>query len=164
MRSLALIGIGLATFLLALAYALSGIPAGTVVIGVFGLLWLIGPWRDGSAIGSVGLISLTSAAAFGLWLGLPAGWMLLSTVAALVAWDLDDFSYRLRKAEQVSGELELKQFHLQRLLVVAGLGLLLGGIALSVRVDLGFWWALFLGLLAILCLSQAFRAIRHQSN
>ncbi|OGF55777.1 MAG: hypothetical protein A2Z21_03845 [Candidatus Fraserbacteria bacterium RBG_16_55_9] len=162
MRNYALGGGATATLLLASAYAVNGGLVWALVITALGLLWLIGQWRSWSARSSVGLIGFAAAAAFGTWLGLPPGWMLLSTVAALVTWDLDDFSLRLQSA--VEGELQLRRWHFQRLLITVSLGLLLGGIALSIQVELTFWWALLLGLLAIFCLSWAFRMMRSQGD
>jgi thiosulfate reductase cytochrome b subunit len=79
--------------------------------------------------------------------------MLVGTLAALAAWDLDHFERRLRTAQRVEAQGALIRAHLRRLSIVAGLGLTLGGIALSVQVEITFGWALLLGLLAFLALS-----------
>lgn len=164
MRNFALVGIGLATLLLALAYALNDSLIWALAITALGLFWLMGQWRSRAWVGSVGLSAFVGATAFGIWLGLPAGWMLVSIVATLVAWDLDDFSLRLGSVEHIGGEVHLKRSHLQRLLVTASFGLLLGVVALSIQLDLAFGWALLLGLLAIFCLGQAFRLLRQESD
>ncbi len=164
MRTLALLSIGLAALSLFIAYVLGASLIWALVVAAVGILWLMGAWRDWNGAASVGLIAFVSAAGFGIWQGLPAGWMLVSMILALVAWDLDGSASRLREAGHVQGELALKRAHLERLLIVAGLGLLLGGVALGVRVHLGFWWDLVLGVLAIVCLSQVFRLMRRETD
>lgn len=164
MRGIALLSIGIATLLLAADYAWSDIWGLALLLLALGLLWMIGQWRVWSWANSLGLLSFTVAAVVGVWLGLPAGWMLLGTVATLAAWDLSDFDQRLQNAQQAQGQQELTRAHLQRLTFVLGLGLLLGSIALSVQLDFGFWWALLLGLLVILSLSRVFLAIQRESN
>jgi hypothetical protein len=59
---------------------------------------------------------------------------------------------------------ELERRHLQRLLLVALLGLLLGAIALRIEITLGFGAALLLALLAVLALSRAIRAMRCEGD
>jgi hypothetical protein len=164
MRRLAFVAIGLATLLLALAYAPSAVSSWAVVIGVGGLLWLVGHERGWSWAGAMGLYSFLGATALGVWLGLPAGWMLLSAVVTLLAWDLDATALRLRGVANVQGEAQLVRSHLVRVLVVAGLGLLLGGLALSIRVDLSFWWALLLGMFVMLSLHHAVRFVQSGSD
>ena len=153
MKNFVFISIGLATLGLALGYSLSSLWLWTPLIVVMGLLWLVGQWRDWDGWASVGLIFFVVAAAGGVWRHAVAGWLLGGTVAALIAWDLDHFSHHLKHAGYVENTAELKRTHLRRLLVVASLGLLLAGVALSIQLELNFGWALFLGLLAILSLS-----------
>lgn len=133
-------------------------------MGALGLLWLIGQWRGWRWSASPGLIGLTGLAAWGVWAQLPAPWLLFGLVAALAAWDLAQFSQRLQQAHQVIGEAALIRVHLQRLLIMAGLSLLLGEIALAVRLDFNLGWALLLGLLLILGLSRVTNLIRRQRN
>ena len=93
-------------------------------------------------------------AAIGVWLALALPVLLASQVAALAAWDLDRFAQRLRGAWRVEAEALLMRAHLQRLLAVTGLRLVLSAVALGVQVPLSFGWALLLGAVAILGLSQ----------
>ncbi len=149
------VSIGLATGVLALGYALSNAWAGTLLTIACGGVWWIGRQRSWPWIASAGLIVSTLAAAFGAWRGMPPAWMLTGAVAALAAWDLDHFERRLQDAQRVGGQRELIRSHLRRLLIATGSGLLLGWLALGVRVELGFGLALLLGLLAFLGLSGA---------
>jgi hypothetical protein len=99
-------------------------------------------------------------AAFGAWQGLPAAWMLAGVVAALAAWDLDHFDQRLRGAGLIPRRAELLRAHLRQLALAAGAGLLLGGIALGVRLELTFGWVVLIGALAIVGVSGLIRSGR----
>lgn len=164
MKYEALIGIALAVLVLAAGYAVRALwpwALGSVAIGG---LWVAGQqrgWGWTATPGMVGLVGLTAA---GIFLGLPALWMLACATAALVAWDLSHFAQRLSEAGRVEDAAALQRAHLRRLLIVAGLGLLLGGIALIARVELGFGIALLLGLLAIVGLSRAVALMRSESD
>lgn len=158
---------GMAAGALALGYALGGFWAGMVWILALGFLWLIGQWRQWRWMASIGLVFFVGAAAGGFWLGLAAGWMLLGVVAALDAWDLDYFFQRLSRVaadETLAQRRELKQRHLRRLAVVNVMGLLLAAVALEVRFEFSFGAAFWLGLLAILGLSQAVGFLRRESD
>ena len=78
---------------------------------------------------------------------------MLGLVAALVAWDLDQFAQRMRVAGRVDGAPELERRHIRRLLIVAAIGGVLGAIGLGLRVRLSFGLALLLAALAMLGLS-----------
>jgi hypothetical protein len=156
----------LATVALALGYGLVGLWAGVVFVLVLGFLWLVGQRRGWGWMASVMLVFFVGAASIGLWLNVQDGWMLLSVVAALSAWDLDHFAQRLSGVGQnrVEETRDLERRHLERLLIVDGLGLLFGAVALGIEVDLGFGTALLLGLLAVLGLSRAVGILRRESD
>jgi hypothetical protein len=154
MRLLTLLSASLATFALALGYANQSLWGGVGIAVVIGLLWLAGDWRGWDWAAEPCLAGWVALAAFGAWVGLTAGWMLLGVVAALAAWDLGHFAARLRGAGAIPPPSELTRDHLRRLAIVAGAGLLLGGIALGIRVELTFGWALLAAALAIIGLSR----------
>lgn len=154
----------LATSVLAVSYGLAGVLIGAPLLSALGLLWLLGQRRGWGWATSVALVLFVGAAALGLWLDVGAGWMLLGAVAALSAWDLDHFAQRMRTVKQIKGARNLERRHLQRLLTVDGLGLLLGGVALGIEIEVGFGTAFLLGLLAILGLSWAIQPIRRESD
>jgi hypothetical protein len=156
--------IGLATFGLVIGYALNAFWIGAAIIVALGLFWLVGQWRGWRPVSVLVAISFIFATALGIWQGVPAAWMLFSIVTTLVAWDLDQFTHRLEQAGQIVGETELKRIHLQRLLVIAGLGFLFGGIALRLQVELNLGWGIFLGLLAIAGLSRIIGFLRRESD
>ena len=154
----------IATLSLALGYAVSPLWLGNVVVIGLGLIWLVGPRHRLSWLTDLGFISLTTMAAFGVWGALSASWMLLGVVAALMAWDLDRFSRRLAEAMQPEREAQLWRSHLRRLLPVAGLGLLLGGVAMSAELELSLSWAILLGLLVLIGLSRTIGAGRTECD
>ena len=133
-------------------------------VGLVAVLWLLGYWRGLAWVASVGLVGLVVAAAAGLMLGLGAGWMVFGLVVALCAWDLHRLVLCLNSVEQVEGEAILERRHLQRLLLVAGLGSLLAALALEIEVRLTFLMALLLGLLAAWGLSRAVDFLRRESD
>src|SRR4051812_22641975 len=157
MRLLRLLCAGLATLALAFGYAnqaLWGVGSAVAI----GLLWQIGDWRGWNWAADVCLAGWVALAAFGAWQELTAGWMLIGVVAALGAWDLAHFATRLRDAGTRPPPTDLARAHLRQLAVVAAAGLLLGGIALGIRVELAFGWAILAGALAIIGLSRLLRA------
>ena len=161
---LALASTALAAAALALGYGLGGTWIGTGLILLVGLLWLAGQWRRWGWVASPALVLFVGTAAFGLWLGLGAGWMLAGVVAALSAWDLDHFAQRLKRAGRVEGARALERGHLGRLLAVDGLGLALGALALGLRIQFGFGAALVLGLLAVWGLSRVVGFLRREGD
>ena len=156
----------LATVALALGYGLVGLWTGAIFVTALGFLWLIGQRRGWGWMASVMLMLFVSAASIGLRLNAQDGWMLFGVVAALSAWDLDHFAQRLSGVGQdrVEETRELERRHLERLLIVDGLGLLFGVVALGIEVDLGFGTVLLLGLLAILGLSRVVGILRRESD
>jgi hypothetical protein len=144
--------IGAAALALTLGYALGSLWAGAGICTAIGLLWLVGQWRGWDWAADLGLVGCVGLAAFGVWSGLFGGWMLLGIVLALVAWDLDHFAQQMRSAGRIVGAGELWRAHLRQLFAVAGLGLLLGGVAMGIRIELGFGWALAAAALTILSL------------
>jgi hypothetical protein len=158
--------IGLATGALALGYGLGGLWTWMPLIVALAFLWPVGQWRGWGWSSSLGLVFSATLAAVGLLLGLAAGWMLLGLVAALAAWDMDGFRQRLRSVERVDApaQRDLERRHIQRLLAVAGLGLLLAAVVLGIRLELKFGAVLLLGLLAILGLSQAIGFLNRESH
>jgi hypothetical protein len=163
-RTIGAVCVSLAAGALGLGYSLGGLWAGTLTLGILGLLWLLGYWRGWAWIAPVGLIGCTGAAAAGLLLELRADWMVFGLVAALCAWDLHRFVLRLTMMDRIEDERAMTQRHLGRLLAVAGLGLVFAVVALRIEVRLTFLMALLLGLLAVWGLSRAVSFLRRESD
>jgi hypothetical protein len=136
----------------------------TAAVGLLAVLWLAGYWRGLAWVAPVGLVGFAVAAALGLLMGLAAGWMVFGLLAALCAWDLHRFGLRLQSVERVEAVADLERRHLQRLLAVAGLGLLAAFLALRIQVRLTFLMALLLGLLAVWGLSRTVAILRRESD
>lgn len=165
-RWLSHLSVGLAAGSLALVYGLGGLWIGALCSAVLGILWLASA-RRWARTASAGLILSTVLCAFGLTQGLAPAGMLVCLVAALTAWDLDDFHRLLESKATVVHAGQLQRQHLQRLVVVNLLGLVLGLVALNIgayapRLTLGL--AVLLGLLAILGLSRAISFLRRESD
>lgn len=149
--------------ILAAGYALGGYWAWSVVwIALSGLWWL--GRRHWKWTGSVLLFIYVMAAVVGLWANFGAAWMLAGTVVALVAWDLDHFTEQIQGVDRVVQKRTLVRTHLRRLALVSGAGLLLGGVALLVQIQLSLGVALLLGLLAVIGLRQFLAALRRESD
>ncbi|MGD9101499.1 MAG: hypothetical protein PVF45_13540 [Anaerolineae bacterium] len=150
MRRVLAVAIGLAMLSLGAVFALGlywGLVAAIVIVG---LLWLAERWPP-----TLGLLFFTAMAAAGVVLGLSALWLLFGLVAALVAWDLSAFARYLDDVADVRNEAEFLKSHLKRLRTVAAPGWFLGAVALGVRFDFDFIWALALGLLVVVSLGWA---------
>jgi len=164
MKTFSFVSMVPAALSLAIGYALAGFWVGAAFAVGAGLLWLAALWRDWRRVIGLSVIIVVGIAALGTWLEVSAGWLLFGLIATLVAWDLDDFSHRFGQSEHRQGYGTLQRIHLQRLAVVTGSGLLLGGIALNFELELNMWWGILLGVLVILGLSQAIGRLRRESD
>ena len=124
-----------AGFALALGYTWAGLWELGLVLAALAL-----PWgaiqRRRRWIQHAGFAACLVAAGAGFPLGAPPLTLLAATIAGLSAWDLGHFRERLSGAVDV--EHGLIQRHLAALLFVCVLGLLVGGSALLVEVNLSF--------------------------
>jgi hypothetical protein len=154
----------LAAAVLAMGYGLGGLWVGALLCLALGDLWLLAQRRAWNWSPSAMLAVLTGLAAIGIWLNANPDWMLVGAVAALCTWDLNHFTQRVGQVGRMEEAPELERHHLQRLLLVALLGLLLGAIALRIEITLGFGMAMLLALLAVLALSRAIRTMRREGD
>ena len=86
-------------------------------------LWLFAHFRKWYWFSSIALLVMLVAAAYGIWLEYQAVWMLLGAVGGLLAWDLSDFARRLSFASPMDDTRSLEVRHLERVGIVAALGL-----------------------------------------
>jgi hypothetical protein len=164
MRKLFVLDVGLAMAALGASYFLAGHWIWVLATGFIGLLWLAGAWRGHRWTATLGLSFFTVAAAIGIMLRFSPLWLLSSLVAALVAWDLDHFMQDLSQVKDIRDEAALVKGHLWRLGIVAGLGWLLGVVALRVQITFDFIWTLALSLLIIISLSGVIRYLRRENE
>lgn len=159
--------VGLAAVCLAAGLALAGSwPWAAAALGL-GALWLAGQWRQWPSAAALGFATSVALAVLSLWLSAKASvalLALLAVVAALWAWDLDGLARRLARYTYVGDRGRLERQHLGRLLIVSALGLLLGLVALALRIRLTFLPALLLSLLTVLGLSWAIFLLRTEDS
>ena len=124
-----------------------------------GLQWAFMVWKGRKTL-SFSFLGLLALLVYGAALYLPAGWLLGSLVMLLVAWDLSEFSEHLVRFNPDRVDPKLVHNHILRLFYVAGMGLVLGGLALAIKVRLGFGIAVLLGLLVFVGLGGAVRFLR----
>jgi hypothetical protein len=129
-------------------------------IGLFmGMLWGVLTWK-GLRTYSFVFYGLLALLVFGAASNLPAAWLLGSLVPLLAAWDLSEFMAHLASFEPSQVGPWVIRHHLSRLLAVSGVGFALGGVALVIRVRLGFEAALLIGVLVFLGLAGMVRFLR----
>jgi hypothetical protein len=131
---------------------------------LLGGLWVVGYLRRWPGAGGTGLAASVVLAAWGVWRGAAVAPMLVAVTLALAAWDLDSFGRLLGVAGQVADEQAVWRTHLLRLAPVAAAGLILGLIALGLRVSLTFGWVMLLGAVAMFGLSRAIALLRRHSD
>jgi hypothetical protein len=154
---LRLAALGLLAGVMALGFGLAGHPLIGGGAAVLGAAWLVINWRlvGGSpALDDFGLLIFTGMAAWGLWQGLSAWMALIGMLLALAAWDLGRFIRRQVLALNDDAAARMERTHLIRLGQALGGGLLLGGLALLVRIPLDFGLALLVGFIAVVALSR----------
>jgi hypothetical protein len=151
---ISLVCIAIATLALTLGYGLSASWAVAPVMVALGVVWAMQQHRGRAWASPAGLALAVIAAGAGFWAGVRAGWLLVGVVAALSAWDLDQFEQHLRGAGQVLGRPEMERRHLLRLALADTIGLTVAIVALQVQVHFTFFAALLLAALAVLGVSE----------
>lgn len=150
-----LFGIVLGTGSLAWGYMQVGLPQFARWIILFGAIWLFAVWQRWRWFAPVGLICHVVVAALGLWfLNFAPGWMFAGVLGALIAWDLTYFRYRQRFVATDEERHAMEGRHLVRLSALCLLGFLLASLAMAVKLQFNFQWALLLALVATLGLTQ----------
>jgi hypothetical protein len=157
---LSLACIGVAALALTSGYALGTLWGGAVAVAALGALWALQQWRGREWASSAGLAAVVTAAAGGFLLGVQTGWLLAGVVAALTAWDLDQFELHLRQAGQVLGRPEMERRHLGRLVLADTIGLVLAIVALHLQFRFSFFATLFLAALLTLSVSELILYLR----
>ncbi len=140
---------------LAWGYAQVGLPQFSRWILLFGAVWLVAVWRRWRWFPYIGLGFNFLVAALGLWfLNFPPGWMFAGAIGGLLAWDLTDFRYRQRFAASDAERRSVETRHLLRVALLALLGFGLASVAMAVKVQFNFEWALLLAIIAALGIMQ----------
>jgi hypothetical protein len=155
------INILLSTGFLALGSLLKGDIAMSVLVGITGSLWLLAAWRDWKWYASLGLIIYMVVAVYSIISGYSPLFSLVSVVTALVAWDLFDFYWRVKRSVHVKNLGDIAPIHLRRLTVISGIGLATGGVAMLMQFRIGFGIVVVLGLVAIVMTGWVISMLRN---
>ena len=140
---------------LAWGYDQVGLPQASQWIIVFGLVWLFSVWQRWRWFAYIGLGFNFLSAALGLWIfNFPPGWMFAGAIGGLMAWDLTDFRYRERYAASNEERRAMESRHLLRLSIVALLGFGFASVAMILKFQFNFEWALVLAVVAVLGITQ----------
>jgi hypothetical protein len=156
-----ILSILLGTASLAMGYLQGGAAEYSRWFFLLAVLWLITHFRKWYWFSSIALLVIIIAAAYGVWRGVPTVWMLLGAVGGLLAWDLSDFARRLSYASPMDDTRSMERRHLERVAIVAMLGVGLALISVFIRVErLAFEVAVALVLLAALGLTRLVIGLR----
>ena len=162
MTTIALVlSILLGTASLAIGYAQAGAAGYAIWFLLLAALWILAQFRKWYWFASIALIVMIFAAAYGVWLGYPAVWMVLGAVGGLLGWDLSDFARRLSYSSPMDDTRALEVRHLERVGIVAALGLGLALLSIVLRFErLAFEVAVGLLILAALGLTRLVIGLR----
>jgi hypothetical protein len=148
---------------LAWGYAQVGLAQFVGWMLAFEALWLVAAWRRWRWFAHVGMAFNFLAAAIGLWfLNFPPGWMFAGAICGLVAWDLTFFQYRQRFAASDRERAAVELRHLKRISVLGIIGFALASLAMAVKLQFNFEWALLFVLVSGLSLMQIIRWFRRR--
>ena len=153
-----------ATFILVLIYLFESRVDLAALAVVVSLIWVTGLWRGWAWSAYVGFVGLIGIAALGAGLEISPVGMLVALSATLISWDLHRFLSRLGSADYVIGTSNLQRIHLRQLAVVAGVGLALGILALSIEFNLGLGWVILMGIIVAIGLSWIVRFVRRREE
>ena len=127
---------------------------------VVGLLWLVLQRQSRAMVSSLCFIVLGFAAGMGAWIGVNPFLMAISLLGSLMAWDLTDFSRRLRRAAPEDNLRNLERRHILQLAMLGGIGLSLILTVLFGRLKISFGWILLLVIVFISGMIQLVNRLR----
>lgn len=156
-----LLSIVVGTVSLAYGYSQAGLTNPSRWLLILGFIWIVAHWRKYHWFSSVALFITLMAAAYGVWNGFTTIWMLIGALGGLLGWDLSDFARRLSYAARTDDVQGMEIRHLERVGIVAALGLGLALLSLYIRIErLAFEVAVGLILLAALGLTHLIVGLR----
>jgi len=156
-----ILSILLGTASLAMGYSQAGATDFPRWFLLLAALWLLAHFRKWYLFSSFALVVMIIAAAYGVWREFPTVWMLLGAVGGLLGWDLSDFARRLSYAAPMDDIRGMERHHLERVAIVASLGLGLALLSVFLHVQrLAFEVAVGLIVLAVLGLTRLVIGLR----
>jgi hypothetical protein len=151
----------LGTSSLVIGYSQANFTAPILWFILLGIGWLVARWQRWHWFASVALFIMVAAAAYGVWKEFSIVWMILGALGALLGWDLSDFARRLSYAAPMDDIRGMERRHLERVGIVAGLGLGLAFLSVYLHVQrLAFEVAVGLIILAALGLTRLVIGLR----
>jgi len=128
---------------------------------LLGIVWILAHWRKLYWFSALGLFLTIIGAAYGVWNQFTTIWMILGALGGLLGWDLSDFAMRLSYAASTDDVQGMERRHLERVGVVAMLGVGLAVLSLYIHIKrLAFEVAVGLVLLAALGLTRLVMRLR----
>ena len=156
-----ILSILLGTISLGIGYIQGDMPGYSLWFLLLAAVWLVMHFRKWYWFSSIALVIVILAAAFGVWHEFPTVWMLLGALGGLLGWDLSDFARRLSYAAPMDDTRGLERLHMERVGIVAALGLGLALLSVFVHIQrLAFEVAVGLVLLATLGLTRLVIGLR----
>lgn len=140
---------------LAFGYHLAGLMQFARWIILFGALWLIAVFRHWRWFAYIGVAFNLLFAALGLWLlNFSPGWMFAGAIGGLLAFDLTRFWNRVRLIDADVEWRGLERRHLVRISILAILGFGLASVAMLLKLQFNFEWALLSAIIAVFGMIQ----------
>jgi hypothetical protein len=144
-------------------YSRLHLPLVAIACLLIGLFWIISQWRRCEWFASFGLFVFGCTAAIGILIGLSPILMAFSVLGSLLAWDLSEFSRRIRGAAPEDYLEQIETRHLLRLALLGGTGLFLILMALFLRIQISFGWMFLLVVVFVLGIKQLTDRIRRSN-
>ncbi|MBN2547828.1 MAG: hypothetical protein JXB15_01620 [Anaerolineales bacterium] len=144
-----------------LGFSRAGFWPFSLAIAALGLLWAGSLWKHW--VSPIFLLAGVGLAVGGVWLGASILWIVFGLAAAVAAWDLLEFSWRLRAAQKVEHLDRLMIRHLIHLSWVMLAGTSLALASWLVKLNLDYPVLLFLSGLVVVGLAATLR-MNHRQN
>ena len=121
---------------------------------VFGILWILGQIGFWKWIRPVSLFTIFIAAAAGLFMNIPSGFMLVGALFGFLAWDLMDFAGRLHLSAPGDDTSRLEGKHIRRMAILMAISGGMGALALRIHIRFSFEWTVLLMFLTVWAVGQ----------
>jgi len=140
------------------------LAAGVLGAVVLGITWIVSVGRQWRWFSFLGLFLVCTGAVFGIWVGLPPLGIIVSSLAALLAWDLDRFNYRLNLAAAEDDIATIERSYLGKLSIYTLVSLAITLSAVYIQIELTFFRSVFLVVVSIIGLLFLNRLFRQKST
>jgi hypothetical protein len=152
--------ISLSTGGLGLVFGLGNLPFAGLGAVILGIAWGIGGWRQWRWFSFLGLFLVSTGAAYGIWVGLPTWGLIISSLAALLAWDLTRFCARLRLAATEDDINSIERVYFGKMLIFTLSALAISLITVYIHIRLSFFQTIVVVIASIIGLLQLNRLLR----